>query len=68
MVEKELETSLLEEASEERSDEVSAETVVSTEETAPAIDYLSPELFQNIKVYNKEDLAQEEVEEGTHTR
>ena len=63
MVEKELETSLLEEASEERSDEVSAETVVSTEETAPAIDYLSPELFQNIKVYNKEDLAQEEVEE-----
>ena len=63
MVEKELETSLLEEASEERSDEVSAETVVSTEETAPAIDYLSPELFQNINVFNKEDLEQEEVEE-----
>ena len=62
MVEKELEISLLEEASEERSDEVSAETVVSTEEKAPAIDYLSPELFQNINVYNKEDLDQEEVE------
>ncbi|HJM46393.1 MAG TPA: S1 RNA-binding domain-containing protein, partial [Candidatus Marinimicrobia bacterium] len=63
MVEKELETSLLEEASEEKTDEVSAETVVSTEETAPAIDYLSPELFQNINIYNKEDMDQEKVEE-----
>ena len=63
MVEKELETSLIEEASEDKTNEVSAETVVSMEETAPAIDYLSPELFQNVNVYNKEDLDQEEVEE-----
>ena len=63
MVEKELETSLIEEASEDKTNEVSAETVVSMEEIAPAIDYLSPELFQNVNVYNKEDLDQEEVEE-----
>ena len=63
MVEKEMETSLLENSSEERLDEVSAETVVSPEETIPEIDYLSPDLFENINVYNKEDLDQEGVEE-----
>ena len=63
MVEKEMETSLLENSPEERLDEVSAETVVSTEETIPEIDYLSPDLFENINVYNKEDLDQEGVEE-----
>ena len=67
MVEKELETSLLEEASEEISDEVSAETVVSAEEMAPAVDYLSPELFQDINVYKKEDLDQEGVEQEIPT-
>ena len=63
MVEKEMETSLLENSPEERLDEVSAETVVSPEETIPEIDYLSPDLFENINVYNKEDLDQEGVEE-----
>ena len=63
MVEKELETSLLEEASEEISDEVSTKTVVSAEEMAPAVDYLSPELFQDINVYKKEDLDKEGVEQ-----
>ena len=50
MVEKEMETSLLENSSEEILDKVSAETVVSTEETIPEIDYLSPDLFENINV------------------
>ena len=63
MIEQELETPSVEEASEEISDEVSAETVVSAEEMAPAVDYLSPELFQDINVYKKEDLDQEGVEQ-----
>ena len=63
MIEQKLETPSVEEASEEISDEVSAETVVSAEEMAPAVDYLSPELFQDINVYNKEDLDKEGVEQ-----
>ena len=63
MIEQKLETPSVEEASEEISDEVSAETVVSAEEMAPAVDYLSPELFQDINVYKKEDLDQEGVEQ-----
>ena len=63
MIEQELETPSVKEASEEISDEVSAETVVSAEEMAPAVDYLSPELFQDINVYKKEDLDQEGVEQ-----
>ena len=63
MIEQKLETPSVEEASEEISDEVSAETVVSAEEMAPAVDYLSPELFQDINVYKKEDLDKEGVEQ-----
>ena len=63
MIEQKLETPSVEESSEEISDEVSAETVVSAEEMAPAVDYLSPELFQDINVYKKEDLDQEGVEQ-----
>ena len=62
MIEQKLETPSVEEASEEISDEVSAETVVSAEETAPPVDYLSSELFQDIKIYKKEDLDEEVVE------
>ena len=63
MIEQELETPSVKEASEEISDEVSTKTVVSAEEMAPAVDYLSPELFQDINVYKKEDLDQEGVEQ-----
>ena len=63
MIEQKLGTPSVEEASEEISDEVSAETVVSAEEMAPAVDYLSPELFQDINVYKKEDLDKEGVEQ-----
>ena len=47
MIEQELETPSVKEASEEISDEVSTKTVVSAEEMAPAVDYLSAELFQD---------------------
>jgi small subunit ribosomal protein S1 len=63
MIEHELKTPSVEEASEELSDEVSVDTAVSVEELTPAVDYLSPELFQDIKSYSKEDMDQEEVEE-----
>ena len=63
MIEQELETPSVKEASEEISDEVSTKTVVSAEEMAPAVDYLSAELFQDINVYKKEDLDQEGVEQ-----
>lgn len=63
MIENEIETPSVEEASEEISDEVSAETAVSVEEAVPTVDYLSPELFQDINVYNIGELDQEEVEE-----
>ena len=63
MIEQELEKPSVKEASEEISDEVSTKTVVSAEEMAPAVDYLSPELFQDINVYKKEDLDQEGVEQ-----
>ena len=63
MIEQELETPSVKEASEEISDEVSTKTVVSAEEMAPAVDYLSPELFQDINVYKKEDLDKEGVEQ-----
>ena len=63
MIEQELETPSVKEASEDISDGVSTETVVSAEEMAPAVDYLSPELFQDINVYKKEDLDQEGVEQ-----
>ena len=67
MIEQELETPSVKEASEDISDGVSAETVVSAEEMAPAVDYLSPELFQDINVYKKEDLDQEGVEQEIPT-
>ena len=63
MIEQELETPSVKEASEDISDGVSTETVVSAEEMAPAVDYLSPELFQDINVYKKEDLDKEGVEQ-----
>jgi len=59
MFEQELETPTVEQASEEQ-EEVSTESVVTTEETVPAVDYLSPDLFQDINVYKLEDLDQED--------
>ena len=44
-------------------EEVSTETEVNTEETVPTLDYLSPEIFQGVKVYNIEDLNKEHVVE-----
>jgi small subunit ribosomal protein S1 len=59
MFEQELETPTVEQASEVQ-EEVSTESVVTTEETVPAVDYLSPDLFQDINVYKLEELDQED--------
>ena len=64
MIENELESNAVEEASEIVLEEVSTETEVNTEETVPTLDYLSPEIFQGVKVYNIEDKSQDVKKEN----